>query len=442
MADEQSQPPGEPTERHEAEHRRARIGAAVRGIAIDFTPLRTSRDFRLLWLGLLASTFGSQFTIVATYVQVFDLTESAAAVGLLGLVGFVALVAGTLAGGTFLDAVDRRKILLGAQLGYLVSSGLLFAGALAGDPPLALIYVAVAGIAATTALDGPTRGAMTPRLIPTEQLPAAAALNQLTWNGAGLIGPALAGIVLAAGGEDGFAWAYGIDLVSILLLLAASAAVRPMPPAAGERVAAGWKAVREGFAYLKGRQVLQSTFMIDIIAMVFGMPRALFPVLALTQFDEGAEVVGLLFAAPAVGAFIGAATTGWVGRVRHQGLAVIWAVVVWGAGITAFGLVDSNLWLALFFLAVAGAADVISAVFRNTILQVTVPEHLRGRLFGIHILVVTGGPRLGDLEAGLVAAAFNPTVSVVSGGLLCIAGAGLVAWRVPAFRRYHAGEEG
>jgi MFS family permease len=198
--------------------------------------------------------------------------------------------------------------------------------------------------------------------------------------------------------------------------------------------------VREGFSFLRGRRLLQSTFVIDIIAMVFGMPRALFPVLALRQFGGGTAVAGLLFAAPAVGAFLGAATTGWVGRVRHQGLAVIWAVVVWGAGITAFGVVGSNLWLGLFFLAVAGAADVISAVFRNTILQVTVPEDLRGRLFAIHILVVTGGPRLGDLEAGLVASAFTPTVSIVSGGLLCIVGAGLVAWLVPSLRRYRADE--
>ena len=202
----------------------------------------------------------------------------------------------------------------------------------------------------------------------------------------------------------------------------------------------GLKAVREGFAYLRGRKVLLSTFVLDIIAMVFGMPRALFPVLALTQFHEGAEVVGLLFAAPAVGAFIGAATAGWVGRIRHQGMAVVWAVVVWGAGITAFGLVRTNLWLALFFLAVAGAADVISAVFRNTILQVTVPDALRGRLSGINYLVVAGGPRRGDLEAGLVASAFSPMASVVSGGLLCIAGAGVVAWLVPALRRYQAGD--
>jgi MFS family permease len=419
--------------------RGSRAGRMVRRVAVDLTPLRASRDFRRLWLGLLASTFGSQFTIVATYLQVFRQTGEPAAVGLIGLVGFVALLAGTLAGSTFLDALDRRKILIAAQLGYLASTSALFAGALAGDPPVGLIYAAVAGIAATSAIDGPTRNAMTPRLLDRRLLPAAAALNQLTWNGAGLIGPALAGIVVAG---LGFTWAYAIDLASIGLLLIASVSVRPMPPERGERVTAGWRAVREGFAFLRGRRVLQSTFVIDIVAMVFGMPRALFPVLALTQFHRGETVAGLLFAAPAVGAFIGAATTGWVGRVRHQGLAVIWAVVVWGAGITAFGLVDDRLWLGLFFLAVAGAADVISAVFRNTILQLTVPENLRGRLFGIHILVVTGGPRLGDLEAGLVASAFSPTASVVSGGLLCIFGAGLIAWLVPSFRRYQAGQEG
>jgi MFS family permease len=410
----------------------------VRRVAVDITPLRVSRDFRRLWLGLLASTFGSQFTIVATYIQVFRLTGSAAAVGLIGLVGFLALVVGTLVGSTFLDALDRRKVLIVAQLGYLASTGLLFAGAVTGDPPIWLVYAAVAGISATSAVDGPTRGAMTPRLLGRELLPAAAALNQLTWNGAGLVGPALAGLVVAG---LGFAWAYAIDLVSIVLLLLASVSLRPMPPQAGERVSVGWSAVREGFAFLRGRRVLQSTFAIDIIAMVFGMPRALFPVLAMTQFQGSDAVVGgLLFAAPAVGAFVGAATTGWVGRVRHQGLAVIWAVVVWGAGITAFGLVGAHLWLGLLFLAIAGAADVISAVFRNTILQLTVPERLRGRLFGIHILVVAGGPRLGDLEAGLVATAFSPMASVVSGGLLCIVGAGLVAWLVPAFRTYHAGD--
>ena len=418
-----------------------RAGRLLRRVAADLTPLRVSRDFRTLWLGLLASTLGSQFTIVATFIQVYDMTGSTAAVGVVGLIGFVGLVVGTLVGGTFLDAVDRRTTLIGAQLGFLASSGTLFLGALAGDPPLLLIYAGVAGIALSSAIDGPTRNAMTPRLLPHHLLPAAAALNQLTWNGAGLVGPALAGLVVA---RLGLAWAYGIDVLSILVLVAAAVTIRPMPPRQGERAAVGVRAVLEGFAFLRGRRVLQSTFVVDVIAMVFGMPRALFAVLAVEQFHRtGAAadyVTGLLFAAPAVGAFVAAATTGWIGRVRHQGLAIIWSVVAWGAGVAAFGLVGSNLLVALVLLAGAGAADVISAVFRNTILQVVVPDHLRGRLAGIHILVVTGGPRLGDLEAGLVAAAFSPTVSVVSGGLLCVVGTAALAALVPAFRHYHAGE--
>jgi predicted MFS family arabinose efflux permease len=247
----------------------------------------------------------------------------------------------------------------------------------------------------------------------------------------------LAGVVIT---RFGLAWAYGVDVMSYLAMLAAAIGIRPVPPEDAEGVNTGWAAVREGFAFLRGRRVLQSTFAIDIVAMVFGMPRALFAILALTQFHRGESAVGLLFAAPAVGALIGALTTGWVKHVKHQGLAVIWAVVVWGAGIAAFGVVGENLWLGLLFLAIAGAADVISAVFRTTILQLSTPDHMRGRMSGIHILVVTGGPRLGDLEAGLVATAFTPALSVVSGGLLCILGTAAVAWRVPEFRRYRAGD--
>ena len=194
--------------------------------------------------------------------------------------------------------------------------------------------------------------------------------------------------------------------------------------------------MKDGFAYLKGRSVLISTFVIDLIAMIFGMPRALFPVLALTVFHMGPQALGLLYAAPAVGAVIGALTTGWVGRVRRQGLAVIWAVAAWGAAITLFGLSGALFEPALIFLAVAGAADVISAVFRGTILQSSVPDSLRGRLSAIHIMVVTGGPRLGDFEAGLVASLVSPWFSVVSGGLACIAGVAVLAAVVPSFVRY------
>jgi hypothetical protein len=415
---------------------RRRVRGAVRNVAIDLSPLRVSRDFRRLFFGLAVSELGYQFTLVATFIQVFELTGSPAAVGLIGLVGLIALVVGTLVGGAFVDVVDRRTLLILAQVGFMTASGILLAGAIHGDPPLWVVYAAVALIAGLSAIDSPTRSAITPRLVGRELLPSALTLNQVAWNATALIGPALAGIVIT---ELDLAWAYGIDLVTYVAMLAAAIAIAPVPPERVEGSPTGWRAVREGFAFLRGRAVLKASFGIDVIAMVFGMPRALFPILAVTQFDRGPAVVGLLFAAPAVGAVLGALTAGWVKHVRHQGMAVVWAVVVWGAGIAAFGLV-SDLWLGLLLLAIAGAADVISAVFRSTILQLSVPDALRGRLSQIHILVVTGGPRLGDLEAGLVASAFSPAVSVVSGGLLCIAGAALLAWLVPSFGRYHAGE--
>jgi MFS family permease len=417
--------------------RRSRLARTVRRVAVDVSPLRVSPDFRRLWIGTVISELGYQFTVVATFVQVFELTGSAAAVGLTGLVGLAALAIGTIAAGAFVDAFDRRKILIGAQVGFMVASATLLLGAVVGRPPVAVVYTAIALIALLSAVDSPTRSAMTPRLVGHAHLPSALALNQVAWNSTALLGPAIAGVVIA---RFGFAWAYGIDLVTYVAMVAAAWSLAPLPPEQGEGAATGWRAVAEGFSYVRRRSVLQAAFGIDIIAMVFGMPRALFPILAVTQFHRGTAVVGLLFAAPAVGALVGALTTGWVKQVRRQGMAVVWAVVLWGAGIAAFGLVGSNLWLGLFFLAFAGAADVISAVFRSTILQLSVPDSLRGRLSSIHILVVTGGPRLGDLEAGLVASAFTPTVSVVSGGLLCIVGAGLLAWLVPSFRRYRAGD--
>jgi MFS family permease len=302
-----------------------------------------------------------------------------------------------------------------------------------------LIYAAASITAAVSTIDSPTRAAMTPRLVGHDQMPAAAALNQVVWNTVGLIGPAIGGVVIA---RLGLSWAYGLDLLTYGVMFAMALTIAPMPPEPSEHTTSGMDAVREGFAFLKGRRVLRSTFVIDLIAMIFGMPRALFPILAVTQFGRGTEIVGLLFAAPALGALIGALASGWTKHVTHQGRAVIWAVVGWGAAIAAFGAVGSHLALALAFLAVAGAADVISAIFRNTILQMATPDRLRGRLSAIHIMVVTGGPRLGDLEAGLVAQWFTPTVSVVSGGLACIAGAAIVALAYPELRRYHASVRG
>jgi predicted MFS family arabinose efflux permease len=286
-------------------------------------------------------------------------------------------------------------------------------------------------MAACSAIDGPTRSAMTPRLLGAELIPSAQALNQVVWNTAGLFGPAVAGLLIA---RVGVTWAYAVDLVSVAAMLAAALSIRPMPPENLEGEDRGLRAMREGFSFVRRSRLLMSTFVIDLIAMVFGLPRVLFTFLAKP------EVVGLLFSAPAVGALLGALTSGWTRHVHRQGLAVIVAVGLWGVAIAAFGLADQSLPIALAMLAAAGWADVISAIYRSTILQVSVPDRLRGRLSGIHILVVTGGPRLGDLEAGLVAAWVTPMFSVVSGGVACILGAGIVAFAYPELRRYRAPE--
>jgi MFS family permease len=432
---EPSQRPGR-SEPSEGAERRARGAASgLRRLAIDLTPLRESRDFRLVWAGVFVSELGYQFTRVALYVQVFAQTRSTAAVGFLGLSGILGQIGGTIVGGSFIDAHDRRRTLLLAQLALAGCATVLLAGALAGAPPLALLYATNGAMWFVGAIEGPARSAMTPRLVGRALVPSALALYQALWQTVQVAGPAVAGILIAA---TGFASAYAVDLVTYGALFAAALAMRPMPPEHDSSPAVGWRAVAEGFDYVRHHRLLQSTFAIDLMAMIFGMPQALFPALAVTQFRRGPAVVGMLFAAPAVGALLQALAAGWVRNVERQGIAVVWAVIGWGCAIAAFGIVGDHLGLALGLLAVAGAADVISAIFRSTILQVTVPDRLRGRLAGIHLLVVAGGPKLGDLEAGLVAAWLTPTISVISGGLACLVGAGVVAAAYPELRRYRS----
>ena len=370
--------------------------------------------------------------MVAVFVQVKELTGSTAAVGATGLAYLVGLIGGSLAGAAILDAWDRRRLLMSAQLGLAAGTSILLAGAVAGDPPLWTVYGGLVVLAAGSAIDGPTRSAMTPRLVGPPLVPAAQALNQVVWNTAALFGPALAGVVVASSG--GVTTAYAIDLASIASMFVAAASLRPMRPLEADHTDTGIRAIREGFAFARRHRLIMSTFVIDLIAMIFGLPRALFPFLVVEQFHRPTAAVGLLFAAPAVGAVLGALTSGWTGRIRRQGLAVIVAVAAWGVAIATFGWSGTWFWLGLAMLAVAGWADVISAIFRSTILQISAPDRLRGRLSGIHILVVTGGPRLGDVEAGLVAGLVSPTFSVVSGGLACVIGAGLVALAYPELR--------
>jgi len=387
-------------------------------VFIELGPLRESREFRLLYLGQIVASIGSGVSVVAAPVQVYQLTNASLMVGLLGLAQVLPLIIGSLVGGALADAHDRRRVLLLAQVLVGATSMGLALNAMVAHPSVWIIFLLTTLQAAFYGLDRPTRSAATPALVGPINLPAALALNQLLLQLSIVIGPALGGLLIA---NVSMASAYWVDTISFGFAIAALLLMKPiLPEGGGTRASAA--SIVEGVRFLKGRQALQGTFVIDINAMVFGMPRALFPALGLTVFGGSATAVGLLYAAPGVGAMIGALTSGWVSHIDRQGRATILAVIAWGASIAAFGL-TSLLPLALLLLAVAGASDVISAVFRNTILQLSVPDHLRGRLSSIHIAVVTGGPRLGDAESGVVAALTTPAFAVVSGGLACIAGA-------------------
>ncbi len=409
----------------------------LRRLAIDTTPLRASRDFRLLWGGSVVSAAGSQFARVGLYVQVYALTGSAAAVGLLGVSGLIGSLAGVVVGSSFIDRHDRRITLVWTQFAAIGVAAVLVAGAVAGDPPLWLLHAANAATWFLAAIHGPARQASIPRLLDADRVPAAVALNQAGWQVASIVGPALAGLLIAASGT---ASAYLVDAITYALGTVAAIALRPLPPdiASAER---GIQAVASGFRYLRDHRLLQSTFVIDLVAMIFGSPQALFPVIAVEQLHRGPEAVGLLFAAPALGALLLTLVSGPITTLHRQGVAIVWAVVAWGAAIVGFGLSASHLAATLLFLAVAGAADVVSAIFRSTILQVTVPDHLRGRLGAVFFIVVTGGPKLGDLEAGLVAAAFSAPISVVTGGVACIVGAFVTARVYPELPAYRIADE-
>ncbi len=406
----------------------------ARRLLIDLTPLRRSRDFRFLIGGELVSVLGTQLTTVAVPYQVYKLTHSSLDVGLVSLVQLFPLIAGSLLGGSVVDAMDRRRLLMLAQVPPALCSAGLAVNADLGTS-LWPLFVLPALSAGFSPLDNAGRSAIVPRLVRRSELSTANAMFQALFQFGLVVGPAVAGLLLAGAGVR---FVYWLDVASFGAALLGAFLMSPQPPAASPAGAAGrrpgLRSIVEGLSFVRGRQSIQGAYLIDINAMVFGMPRALFPALAATRFGGDAATLGFLYAAPGAGALIGALTTGWVSRVQRQGRAVIVAVIVWGAAITGFGLVP---WLpaALALLAVAGWADVISAVFRSTIIQLTVPDALRGRLAGLQIAVVTGGPRLGDLEAGAVATIFGDTVSIVSGGLACIAGALVLARLLPGFRR-------
>ncbi|MFN2614313.1 MAG: MFS transporter [Actinomycetota bacterium] len=413
-------------------HSRART--AVRNLAVDRTPFRASPHFKRMWWGEFVSQIGTQITVVSIFYQVQVLTGSTAKVGLVGLIQVVPLMLSSLLGRPLIDRMDRRKILLVTSVLFVGATGTLLFGATLHRTPLWLIYLAAAASAALSGISAPTRGAIVPNLIPREMLSSAVALNQVMFNAAMIVGPAIGGLIIQ---RFGLRWAYTADAISFLALIYVAIRLPPQRAHGDARAPAGFGAVRESLQFVRGSRVLQGTFVADLIAMIFGMPRALFPILVVQRFHRGPELIGVLFSAVAVGGVVGALTTGWVRRVKRQGYAVLVAVSIWGGAIAAFGF-TRIIWVALVCLAVAGTADVISAVFRGTILQTVVTDAVRGRLSAIHILVVTGGPRLGDLEAGIVASVFSPLVSVVSGGVACVAGVLLMGALMPEFAAYRA----
>ena len=424
-----------------------RFGRA-RALALDISPLRDSVPYRALWIGQLLSQVGTQMRFVAVPYQVFRITGSTVAVGLIGLVEVVPLFVFSVAGGALADSVERKSLVGWVQIGLIVSAGALalvtFASA---TPSLWWIYGLTAVGSAFSALERPARTAMAPSLVAPEQLPAVMALRQVVIQVTQIVGPALGGILigfLAARGaaEEGVAWVYVIDAVTFLFALASLRWVPRMEAAAEapelRSLEGQIKAVREGFRFSLRNDLILPIFVVDLSAMIFGMPRAVFPALAERSFHGGAQTLGLLYAAPAAGALIGALTTGWVPRVRRRGLAIIAAVALWGLAIAGTGLALFSLALTMVLLAIAGAADVVSAVFRGTMLLENTPDALRGRVSALQLMVVTSGPRLGDVEAGLLAGAVGAPASVVLGGLACVVGTLGVALRWPRFRHYDA----
>ena len=411
-------------------------------IFADLTPLRVSAPYRRLWAGLGISNVGQQMTSVAVGLQVYDLTKSSFMVGLVGLFQLIPLIGFGLYGGTLSDAFDRRLVGLISALGLWGCSLLFMLQSALSINSVGVLFLVVAVQSAFFAVGNPARQAIIPRLVPKEMLPAANALSMITWNIGFTLGPLIGGLVIAAFGT--VSAAYAIDVVAFAIVVWAMWRLPSLPPiliAGDVRPRAGWGAVKEGFVFLKGKRNLQMSFYEDIIAMVFGMPRALFPAIAAQWYGgsmrEVATVLGFLAAAPAIGALLSSIFSGPLGAVRAQGRWVIISIVVWGSTIAAFGMVR---WLplALLFLIIAGAADNVSAIFRTTIMQAATPDEYRGRLQGIFTVVVAGGPRLGDVEAGAVAAVAGEAFSVISGGVICVVLALGLGRAMPSFWKYDA----
>jgi len=402
---------------------------ALGSVAVDIGLLRRRRDFGLLVLGQTVSGAGSMATFVAVPFQVYELTGSSLAVGLLGVAEFAPIIALALVGGALADAFDRRRLVQIAEVGAAIAAGGLLLNATLAHPHVWVLYVCAALMAAFTAVRRPPLDALVPRLVERDELKAASALQWSFHNMASLAGPALAGVVIAAAG---LTVTYAVDVASFAASLVVLTAMRtPPPPPDAERPSL--RTIVEGLRYASSRQDLIGTYLVDMNAMFFGMPMALFP--AIAKGYGGPEVLGLLYAAPSAGSIAVTLTSGWTARVHRHGRAITYGAAAWGAAIVGFGFADA-LWLAVACLVVAGAMDTISGIFRSAIWNETIPDHLRGRLAGVEMISWSSGPLLGDAEAGLLAALASVRASVVTGGIACVAGTIALAVALPRFWGY------
>jgi MFS family permease len=410
-----------------------RLRRAVGRAVVDTGPLRRHPGFRRLWTGQLIASVGSQLTVVAVAYQTYRLTGSTAMVGLVSLGQLIPLLAGSLLGGPFVDAWDRRRVMMGTQI--LLASGCagLAANAMLPHPLLWPMFACTAWASAFQGVDWAARRASVRRLVPGPDLAAALSLQSAAFQLTLVIGPAAAGLLIA---HAGFALVYWLNVAAFGAALLAVTGLPPLRPAGGGQ-RAGAASLIGGVRYLRSSPPLAGAFLIDLGAMVFGMPRALFPALAVTVYGGGAATVGYLNAAAGFGALAGSLLTGHVWRVRRAGRSVAVCVALWGLAITAFGLVP---WLpvALALLAVAGAADVVSSVFRMMIVQQTTPDAVQGRVNSLIFAGLQGGPRLGDAEAGAAATAAGPQFAAWTGGLLSVVTAVVTCWAIPQFWHYRS----
>ena len=399
--------------------------------AVDVTPLRESREFRLLFIGQGVSFAGSMITYVAIPFQAYALSRSSLVVGLISLCELVPILLMSFVGGALADAVDRRRMVRFTQLAACVIVAVLVINAALPHPQLWVLFVVVMAAAGVDSLERPSLDALVPRIVPRDRLFAAVALESLRGNLGQVIGPPIAGILIAT---VGLPLTYGVDVATFLVATVALTRMQAVPPAP-DAEGVNLRAMLSGLRYAAGRKDLLGSYLVDINAMFFGMPMALFPQIA--SGLGGSAVLGLLYTAPSVGSLLASLISGWTRSVRHHGRAIAIAAASWGVAIVAFGLAPA-LWVALLALAAAGAADMVSGLFRTTLWNQTIPDSMRGRLAGIEMISYTSGPAMGNLEAGVVGSLAGVRASVISGGVLCVVGTVILSALLPEFWKYRA----